>query len=414
MPIGTSGPGAIKVGDADVSRVYAGDVLVYDASAAADIQVGGDIILGYQNEYRRVAISSSGSRVMVASPRDRVAEVYSLSGSSWQRVGQTLTQSGSSQTFFRSVAMSSDGQSIAIAGEQGVDAYYLSGASWVAKGGTLSFPASRFSLSDGIPLVLSMSADGSRLVLANASYDSRNGIVWSRDWSGSSWGSLGQYADSVGLWQRGYGSAVAISGDGTRLIVSTLRNYGNVWSYDEASNSGGTYWAPNPSHNQNNTNGTGTLMGESLGSNFGYSLAISNDGSRVAVGAPDSYGVYPLQSTRVGAVHVYDWNGSAYAKSGDTIYPPPGSRSGSRFGYSVALSADGNVLAVGSPRYNGSRTREGRVQAYTLSGGQWEQSGDDLYGGENYAELGGSVALSSDGNILIAGGSKVARVYDRS
>jgi hypothetical protein len=74
-----------------------------------------------------------------------------------------------------------------------------------------------------------------------------------------------------------------------------------------------------------------------------------------------------------------------------------------RQGQSVVLSADGNTALVGGPRDN---TNQGAVWVYTRSGTTWTQQGQLVgTGAIGAARQGSSVALSSDGNTAIVGGT---------
>ena len=80
--------------------------------------------------------------------------------------------------------------------------------------------------------------------------------------------------------------------------------------------------------------------GEELDGNFGHSIAMSSDGSRIAIGAPTHH------SGR-GHVRVYDWNESSWTQVGGDI---DGEAEGDRSGYSVAMSSDGSKIAIGARR----------------------------------------------------------------
>ena len=86
---------------------------------------------------------------------------------------------------------------------------------------------------------------------------------------------------------------------------------------------------------------------------FGYSVALSGDGNTLAVGAPGedssttgiNSGPDELASS-AGAGYVFTrsagtWSQQAYAKASNT-------GATDQFGTSVALSSDGNTLAVGT------------------------------------------------------------------
>jgi hypothetical protein len=75
-------------------------------------------------------------------------------------------------------------------------------------------------------------------------------------------------------------------------------------------------------------------------------------------------------------------------------------------GSSVAISADGNTAIVGGPDDNidaSGTTGVGAAWVFIRSGGAWVQQGPKLVGSGAVGQ-GFSVALSADGNIAIVGG----------
>src|SRR4029079_5599424 len=71
-------------------------------------------------------------------------------------------------------------------------------------------------------------------------------------------------------------------------------------------------------------------------------------------------------------------------------------------GFSVALSADGNIAAIGARSDNGL---VGAVWIFTRAGGVWtEQAKLIATGNAGRASIGLSVALNNDGTTLVAGG----------
>jgi hypothetical protein len=134
------------------------------------------------------------------------------------------------------------------------------------------------------------------------------------------------------------------------------------------------------------------LPGVTLFSQFGI-VALSADGTTMAVGAPNS--------TSPGAVYVYNRSGSTWVQEGSAIIGT-GSVGGARQGTDVALSADGNTLAIGGSNDNSG---VGAVWVFTRSGGVWTQQGSKLVGTGNLgASTQSIVALSADGNTLAVGG----------
>jgi hypothetical protein len=71
------------------------------------------------------------------------------------------------------------------------------------------------------------------------------------------------------------------------------------------------------------------------------------------------------------------------------------------FGYSVAISSDGNTAIIGAHSDDSDR---GSAYIYTRAGSSWSQQtklvAADGAGGDNF---GRSVAISSDGNTAIIG-----------
>lgn len=71
-------------------------------------------------------------------------------------------------------------------------------------------------------------------------------------------------------------------------------------------------------------------------------------------------------------------------------------------GISVAISSDGNTAVIGGSMDN---NHEGAVWVFIRSGGVWSQQGPKLIGTNgNYGNQGSSVAISADGNTMIEGG----------
>ncbi len=129
------------------------------------------------------------------------------------------------------------------------------------------------------------------------------------------------------------------------------------------------------------------------------SMALSDDGNTLAVGV-GSAGV-------LGAVYVFTRSGGVWTEQ-QKVQASDGT-SADKFGRCVALSADGNTMAVGANEDDNiwGTNGPGSVYIFTRSGGVWtEQQRVDAAGnpgGQTNQHLGASVALSDDGNTLAAG-----------
>jgi hypothetical protein len=112
------------------------------------------------------------------------------------------------------------------------------------------------------------------------------------------------------------------------------------------------------------------IDGEAAGDFSGYSVALSSDGTRVAIGAYANDG-------NAGHVRVYDWNGTAWAKVGGDI---DGEAADDYSGYSVSLSSDGKRVAIGAIVNDGNGNRSGHVRVYDWNGTAWAKVGGDIDG----------------------------------
>src|SRR5690606_35577816 len=70
------------------------------------------------------------------------------------------------------------------------------------------------------------------------------------------------------------------------------------------------------------------------------------------------------------------------------------------FGWGVALSADGNVLAVSAPNNDNNGTDAGHIRVYSKTSGTWTQIGQDIEGPNLDDKIGYKIALSDDGSTL--------------
>ena len=130
-------------------------------------------------------------------------------------------------------------------------------------------------------------------------------------------------------------------------------------------------------------------------------VSISADGNRLAVGVPGA-----------GYVRIFEYNGSSWVQLGANITVKE-DESPSRFGFSVSLSADGNRVAIGAPGYDApatgsglfdfDRPNAGLVRIFEFNGSSWVQLVNDIYGDHPADESGIAVSLSADGNYVAIG-----------
>ena len=136
------------------------------------------------------------------------------------------------------------------------------------------------------------------------------------------------------------------------------------------------------------------LMAKAAGDYSGESVAMSSDGNRIAIGAPYNDG----NDSNSGHVRVYDYSNGSWSQVGSDI---DGEATSDQSGYFVAMNSDGSRIAIGAPYNDGNDSNSGHVRVYDYSNGSWSQVGSDIDGEASYDQSGWSVAMSSDGSELL-------------
>ena len=139
------------------------------------------------------------------------------------------------------------------------------------------------------------------------------------------------------------------------------------------------------------------IIGEAISDHSGFSVSLSGDGTTVAIGAPDNEGP---SGGNFGHARVYENIAGTWEQIGDDI---DGEAQEDNSGFSVALSNDGSIVAIGAPFNDGTDSSAGQVRVYQNESGTWEQIGDDIDGEAMNDRFGTSVELSSDGTIVAIG-----------
>lgn len=120
------------------------------------------------------------------------------------------------------------------------------------------------------------------------------------------------------------------------------------------------------------------LLGNDNNESLGHDLQVSLDGTTLAV---------------VGTkVSVYRNSGNSWVKAGDDLD-----------GFSVSISEDGNIIAVGDFTNDDSAEDAGSVTIYEFLSDNWVQKGNIIYGDTAGDESGKSISLSNNGQIIAIG-----------
>ena len=186
----------------------------------------------------------------------------------------------------------------------------------------------------------------------------------------------------------------------TGTVGVTGTYYGDYLLWDSSANS----WAVGSSSvsiGQNTSRNVASSVVSSTGSlrapliselagaaSSGYSVSLSSNGNIVAVGLPNL--------GQGGATKIYELTGSEWQIRSSFF----ADSANQRLGASVSMSSDGNTVAIGAPDYSTPVfTNRGAVRIY-------RNAGFILIQGDTPNEkLGSSVSLSSDGNSVAIGSS---------
>ena len=300
----------------------------------------------------------------------------------------------------RSVSLSADGTVLAV-GANGNDSFASNsghtrvfswdGSDWQQMGldiyGELSGDYSGFSVS--------LAADGTSVAIGsptNGTVTNGTARVFGWDSDNLTWSQVGANINGEDTGDQ-FGTSVSLSSDGSILSVGASLNDGS------GVNAGHVRIYELTNSNAWSQLG-GDIDGELTDDRSGYSVSLSADGSKVAVGAVKN----DDNGDRSGHVKVYQWNTTSeeWDQLGMSI---PGEAAYDWSGWSVALSLDGNRLAISSTYNDDNGTNAGHVRVYSwdVDSGAWLQYGDDIDGEVSGDESGWSVDLSADGNVLVIG-----------
>ena len=392
--------------------------------------------------------------------------VFIREGGTWtQQAYVKASNTRVEDRFGRALALSSDGATLAVgapqedSGSTGINgdqadfsmvnagAVYL----FIRNAGVWSqqayIKASTSETGDLFGRALAISGDGTTLAVGAVGESSgATGINGNQlDNSAAGAGAVYLFTRSADVWTQqayvkasntgvtdAFGRAVALSGDGATLAVGANGERSNAAGIDgnqlddSAPNSGAVYvftrnagmWTQQAYVKASNAG---------AGDGFGLALALSGDGATLAVGAQNetssATGINGDQldnsAVTAGAVYMFTrtagvWSQQAYLKASNAA-------PASFFGVALALSVNGNTLAVGAYAERSSATGIGGNQAdtsavaagaayvFTRNADVWSQQSYIKASNTQAGDLFGlAVALSADGGTLAVGGNQEA------
>ena len=339
---------------------------------------------------------------------------FNSTTSEWNQMGQDIAGTAQWDFFGESEDLSADGGTVAVGadsndanetsgdfgnfGEVRVFRYDRTGNYWNQTGQEINGGEA----DDHFGRVVALSADGNILAVGADESGKEGPIsgyvrVFSYDSATNEWMQIGQRVNGEGSLERTFRVSVALSANGTILAFGYSGNGENgrksgqvrVFQYDATTDR----W-----------NQTGpSIYGETRQDQFGGSVDLSADGSILASGA-----MYNDQNgANSGHVRVFQYTATDHwVQMGGDIN---GEEEEDTFGVAVALSADGNVVTAGGHQVErDGLTRPGyaRVFRYNNNTKEWEQIGQRINGTAPDDEFGRAVAISSDGTVVGAGAAQ--------
>lgn len=204
--------------------------------------------------------------------------------------------------------------------------------------------------------------------------------------------SKAQLLASDGVTNNEFGTSVAVSSSGKTIVVGAAA---------ENAYSGAVYVFVEPVSGWSNATQTTklTVPGGQTGAEFGQAVAISSNGSLVAVAAPEA--------NSTGAVYLFSPTGGNWSNGGTLVaaLSPSDGIVGDYLGSSLAISSNGQTVVAGAVNVSITDQDQGAVYVFTEPAGGWknETEAARLTASDpvNNQNLGNSVSIS--GSTVAAG-----------
>ena len=376
-------------------------ILALSFEGIGQVQIGNDIDGENPGDLsgHSVAISANGNIVAIGAienndggSRSGHVRVYENLDGTWTQIGDDIAGEAADDRSGWSLALSADGSIVAIGSDLNnswrgqVEVYENVGGAWTQIGEDIEGE----NFQDISATSISLSDDGSIIAIGAPRSDgiaNNSGHVRVFENLGGSWMQIGQDID--GEQEQGrLGNSVALNGEGNIVAIGASQNDQNGTNTGEVK----VY---------ENIDGTWTQFGGDINGvvefeDSGSEVALSQDGNIVAISSASSN----ANGLHSGLVRIFEYLGGVWTQIGEDIN---GEASEDYFGWSLALSASGNVIAIGALWNDDNGFNSGHVKIYQNIGGEWTQIGENINGEAASDESGFSVDISDDGSTVAIG-----------
>lgn len=368
----------IKKTDSSANNVVIhGNIVTYNKKANL---TGSESATGNDQFGTSVAMDASGNMIAVGSAKD--GKIYTFTADASGTCVQKQLIFYNLSTYGRTVAISSTANRLIISRDTGSFAH---AAVVIWDIDSLGFASQTTLMSSSADFYyvnsISINSDGNRFVVGDGTTIDKCCVY---DSGSTGWSKRAVLTGSLAS-SDGFGSCTSINAQGNQVVVGAyLDESGSTTSTGLAYvfNSGSTGWRQ-----------TAILSGsKAIQTNDGFGISVANNslGDVIVVGAyQDETG----STGDTGLAYVFNSGTNGWYESAVLT------GSGGQFGRSVSVNSAGDIILVGAPSYASG----GSTYIFTSSNGSWKQAGPIVRSDGATGDLFGfSTAISADGNRFIA------------
>ncbi len=351
-----------------------------------------------------VAISSDGLTAVVGGENHTVTTgsgftyrpgsviIYRYDGIRWNPAIMVPDGASDNDRFGASVSISSDGTLIAV-GSPGFSG--SSGRVILYRFNTLTGGWDYVAQAAGgagscLGYSVALSGNGSHLLAGGVTGNSRKGeaILYSVQTSGLS--HVKTFSSLSSVAEERFGCSVSLNNDASVAVIGAEQKANGVFT-----NNGAVYLFRISGASYVETELSPGIPGYNLF--FGCSVSVSDNGDVVCAGAKGA-------SLEKGRVYLFRYNSPVYS---EYIVQDDLGAAGDQFGYSAAVSGDGEMVITGSPYADTVYPDSGKLMLFEFNGSSYAPA-DEFLSSDPYNEkhLGTASALSDSKDVFIGGAIK--------